>query len=139
MKFTPNLQQKTTRISEIELNKNLSSNNNKNLHQNIISNLNFQLLSINSKILPLFRTHIVRAKTEELLKQDKQVGSTNNPYAYTQNSLSLLINRNKKNINKLITNQILKIFLKGLIKYNLNIKSYMLQTNKLNFLINIKK
>src|SRR6266576_3425274 len=49
--------------------------------------------------------------------------------------------RSNKNLhlNKINTNQIFKIFLKRLIKYNLNLKSYMLQKNKLNFLINIKK
>ena len=136
MKITKKLQlqNKTTIVTtEKELNNNLSSN--KNLHKNIISNLNFQLFSIDSRILPLFRTHIVRAKKEELKYQ-------NNPVVTQINSSKqnkLLINRNQINLNKLNTNQILNIFLKRLMRYNLKLKKYFLQTNKLNFIINIKK
>ena len=136
MKFIKKLQNKTTIVTKekkLKLNNNLSSN--KNLHLNKISNLNFQLLSIDSRILPLFRTHIVKAKKEELKFKDTKLGSLIK--SHTQNSV--LQNRNQNNLNKLNTNQIFKIFLKRLIKYNLNLKSYMLQKNKLNFLINIKK
>jgi hypothetical protein len=138
MKFTQNLniQNKTTKAKkELKLNNNLSSNKNINLHQNIISN--FQLLYVDSRILPLFRTHIVRAKNEELKIKDNKLGSKIN--SYTQKSLIINKTTNPNNINKLNTNQILKIFLKGIIKYNLNIKSYMLQTNKLNLLIFINR
>src|SRR6266576_2150123 len=136
MKFIKKLQNKTkivTKEKKLKLNNNLSSN--KNLHLNKISNLNFQLLSIDSRILPLFRTHIVKAKKEELKFKDTKLGSLIK--SQTQNNV--LQNRNQNNLNKLNTNQIFKIFLKRLIKYNLNLKSYMLQKNKLNFLINIKK
>src|SRR6266576_84354 len=136
MKIIKKLQNKTTIVTKekkLKLNNNLSSN--KNLHLNKISNLNFKLLSIDSRILPLFRTHIVKAKKEELKFKDTKLGSLIK--SHTQNSV--LQNRNQNNLNKLNTNQIFKIFLKRLIKYNLNLKSYMLQKNKLNFLINIKK
>ena len=141
MKITQNLNipNKTTRTKkELKLSNNLSSNKNlnlnTNLHKNIISNLNFQLLSVDSRILPLFRTHIITAKTEELKSKDNQT-TTN---SYIQNSLLINRNHNQNNINN---NQILKIFLKGIIKYNLNIKNYLLERNKknLNLLINIKK
>jgi hypothetical protein len=134
MKFTKKLQlqNKTTIVTtEKELNNNLSSN--QNLHKNIISNL--QLFSIDSRILPLFRTHIVRAKKEELKYQKNQLVTKIN--SSKQNKL--LINWN--NNNKLNTNQILKIFFKKLIRYNLKLKKFFLQQkqNKLNFIINLKK
>src|SRR6266550_4575457 len=80
------------------------------------------------------KTTIV-TKKEKLKFKDTKLGSLIK--SHTQNSV--LQNRNQNNLNKLNTNQIFKIFLKRLIKYNLNLKSYMLQKNKLNFLINIKK
>src|SRR6266576_1677846 len=136
MKIIKKLQNKTTIVTKekkLKLNNNLSSN--KNLHLNKISNLNFKLLSIDSRILPLFRTHIVKAKKEELKFKDTKLGSLIK--SHTQNSV--LQNRNQNNLNKLNTNQIFKNILKILIKYNLNLKRYILQKNKLNFLINIKK
>src|SRR6266576_1726107 len=92
MKIIKKLQNKTTIVTKekkLKLNNNLSSN--KNLHLNKISNLNFQLLSIDSRILPLFRTHIVKAKKEELKFKDTKLGSL----IKSQTKNSVLQNKNK--------------------------------------------
>src|SRR6266550_1704411 len=112
MKFIKKLQNKTTIVTKekkLKLNNNLSSN--KNLHLNKISNLNFQLLSIDSRILPLFRTHIVKAKKEELKFKDTKLGSLIK--SHTQNSV--LQNRKKDNLYIL----------------NTNISKFIIQTNNL--------
>src|SRR6266550_3631339 len=109
MKFIKKLKKKTTietKKKKLKLNNNLSSN--KNLHLNKISNLNFQLLSIDSRILPLFRTHIVKAKKEELKFKDTKLGSLIK--SHTQKSI--LQNRNQNKLNKINTNQIYKKLLK---------------------------
>lgn len=85
------------------------------------SNLNMQNLSIDSRILPLFRTPLLRKKSEEI-----QVDI---------NKYNLNI---QNNLNHNFSNQILKIFLKGITLYNLNLKNFLLQGNKLNLILNIK-
>ncbi len=84
-------------------------------------NLNMQNLSIDSRILPLFRTSLLRKKSEEI-KVDISKYNLN-----TQN-----------NLNHNISNQILKFFLKGITLYNLNLKTFLLQGNKLNLILNIQ-
>lgn len=103
---------------------------------NIVSNLNFNVLNIDSRILPLFRTHIVRAKTEEIKNKDTKKSSFNN--SFTNSVLPIRI-QEYINKNKHITNKILKFYLKGIIYYNLNLKSYILKKNKLNLILNMKK
>jgi carbohydrate-binding DOMON domain-containing protein len=90
-------------------------------YQPLNYNLNKQNLSIDSRILPLFRTPLLRKKSEEI-----QVDI---------NKYNLNI---KNNLNHNFSNQILKIFLKGITLYNLNLKNFLLQGNKLNLILNIK-
>ncbi len=85
-------------------------------------NLNKQNLKIDSRILPLLRTPLLRKKNEEI-----QVDI---------NKYNLNI---KNNLNHKFSHQILKIFLKGITLYNLNLKNFLLQGNKLNLILNIKK
>jgi hypothetical protein len=93
-------------------------------NQSLKSNINLQNLSIDSRILPLFRTPLLRKKSEEI-----QLAS---------NKFNLNIQNLQSNLNKNFTNQILKIFLKVITLYNLNLKNYLLQSNKLNLILNIK-
>jgi Mitochondrial ribosomal protein (VAR1) len=104
--------------------KNLDSNQSLWDNQSLKSNINLQNLSIDSRILPLFRTPLLRKKSEEI-----QLAS---------NKYNLNIQNLQSNLNKNFTNQILKIFLKGITLYNLNLKNYLLQNNKLNLILNIK-
>jgi hypothetical protein len=104
--------------------KNLDSNQSLWDNQSLKSNINLQNLSIDSRILPLFRTPLLRKKSEEI-----QLAS---------NKFNLNIQNLQNNLNKNFTNQILKIFLKGITIYNLNLKNYLLQSNKLNLILNIK-
>src|SRR3979411_845455 len=91
--------------------KNLDSNQSLWDNQSLKSNINLQNLSIDSRILPLFRTPLLRKKSEEI-----QLAS---------NKYNLNIKNLKSNLNKNFTNQILKIFLKGITLYNLNLKNYL--------------
>src|SRR6266704_738048 len=84
-------------------------------------NLNKQNLSIDSRILPLFRTPLLRKKSEEI-----QVDI---------NKYNLNI---QNNLNHNFSHQILKFFLKGITLYNLNLKNFLLQGNKLNLILNIQ-
>ncbi len=112
---------------------NLNFSPNKGLQDNLKfqSNLNLQQITIDSRILPLFRSPLVLAKKEELKYKTNQLN--------IPRSLSKVLS-NKNNIikNKQITNQILKFYLKGITNYNLNLKSFILQENKLNLILNIK-
>jgi hypothetical protein len=104
--------------------KNLESKQSLWDNQSLKSNINLQNLYIDSRILPLFRTPLLRKKSEEI-----QLAS---------NKYNLNIKTLKNNLNKNFTNQILKIFLKVITLYNLNLKNYLLQNNKLNLILNIK-
>jgi len=95
--------------------KNLESNN---------SNINLQNLSLDSRILPLFRNSLLRKINEEI-----QVDI---------NKYNLNIKNIQSNLNQNFTNQILKIFLKGVTLYNLKLRNFLLQNNKLNLILNIK-
>src|ERR1700684_3967750 len=90
-------------------------------YQPLNYNLNKQILSLDSRILPLFRTPLLRKKSEEI-----QVDI---------NKYNLNI---QNNLNHNFSNQILKFFLKGITLYNLNLKNFLLQGNKLNLILNIK-
>jgi Mitochondrial ribosomal protein (VAR1) len=90
-------------------------------YQSLNYNLNKQNLSIDSRILPLFRTPLLRKKNEEI-----QV-DINKYNLNTQN-----------NLNHNFSSKILKFFLKGIILYNLKLKNFLLQGNKLNLILNIK-
>jgi len=90
-------------------------------YQPLNYNLNKQNLYIDSKILPLFRTPLLRKKSEKIqVDIDK----------YNLN--------NQNNLNLNFSNPILKIFLKGITLYNLNLKNFLLQDNKLNLILKIK-
>jgi hypothetical protein len=89
-------------------------------NQILKSNNNLQNLSLDSRILPLFRTPLLRKKSEVI--------------QLAPNKYNLNIN-----LNQNFTNQILKFFLKGITLYNLNLKNYLLQSNNLNIILNIKK
>src|SRR5882757_4665165 len=97
--------------------KNLESNN---------SNINLQNLSLDSRILPLFRNSLLRKINEEI-----QVDI---------NKYNLNIKNIQSNLNQNFTNQILKIFLKGVTLYNLKLRNFLLQNNKLKliFELNVK-
>jgi Mitochondrial ribosomal protein (VAR1) len=90
-------------------------------YQPLNYNLNKQNLSLDSRILPLFSTPVLRKKSEEI-----QVDI---------NKYNLNI---QNNLNHNFSNQILKFFLKGITLYNLNLKNFLLQGNKLNLILNIK-
>jgi hypothetical protein len=84
-------------------------------------NLNMQNLYLYSRILPLFRTPLLRKKSEEIQMDIKK---------YNLN--------NQNNLNHNFNHQILKFFLKGITLYNLNLKTFLLQGNKLNLILNIQ-
>lgn len=90
-------------------------------YQPLNYNLNMQNLSIDSRILPLFRTPLLKKKSEEIQVDVNQ---------YNLNT--------KNNFNPNFSNKILKVFLKGITLYNLNLKNFLLQGNKLNLILNIK-
>ena len=117
----------TYKIKNINLDSKFKLNFTKQTTQNLReyvslnSNLNTQNLSIDSRILPLFRTPLLRKKNEEI-----QVDI---------NKYNLNI---QNNLNQNFSHQILKIFLKGITLYNLNLKNFLIQGNKLNLILNIK-
>nr|YP_010192408.1 ribosomal protein S3 [Amanita sinensis]QZN08145.1 ribosomal protein S3 [Amanita sinensis] len=104
--------------------KNLESNKSFRDYQSLKSNINLQNLSLDSRILPLFRNPLLRKKSEEI--------------QLAPNKYNLNIKNLQNNLNKNFTNQILKIFLKGITLYNLNLKNYLLQSNNLNLILDIK-
>nr|YP_009710595.1 ribosomal protein S3 [Amanita bisporigera]QFZ98544.1 ribosomal protein S3 [Amanita bisporigera] len=106
-----------------------------NPSKSIILNNNFQELNIDSRILPLFRTPLLRLKIEEIQKNTRK-------YNLTCEAVSKIKVRkgfqSKNNLNKKFTNQIFQIFLKTLNLYSLNLKSFLLRENKLNLILGIK-
>jgi hypothetical protein len=90
-------------------------------YQPLNYNLNKQNLYIDRRILPLFRNHLLRKKSEEI-----QVDI---------NKYNLNI---QNNLNHNFSHQILKFFLKGITLYNLNLKNFLFQGNKLNLILKIK-
>nr|YP_009710555.1 ribosomal protein S3 [Amanita pseudoporphyria]QFZ98504.1 ribosomal protein S3 [Amanita pseudoporphyria] len=117
---------------------NFTQANNKYLegNQSLIPDNNLQRLSIDRRILPLFRIPILRQKFQEIEENNKN-------YILNKSSSNLLLNErvglhSHTNLNKKLTNQVLKLFIKGIILYNLNLKSFLLHENKLNLILNIK-
>ena len=76
-------------------------------------NLNKLNLYIGSRILPLFKNPLLKKKSEEI-KVDI------NPYNIN----------NQNNLNHNFSNHILKIFLKGITLYNLNLKNLLFLSKK---------
>jgi hypothetical protein len=109
-----------------KLNPNFIQSANKNLGEikPINYNTNLQNFKIDSRILPLFSVPLLRKRNEEI-KVDI-------------NKYNLNIKNLQSNLNKNFTNQILKIFLKGVTVYNHNLKNFLLQDNKLSLILNIK-
>jgi Mitochondrial ribosomal protein (VAR1) len=107
--------------SKFKLNFTQLTSKNLREYQPLNYNLNMQNLSIDSRILPLFRTPLLKKKSEEIQVDVNQYNLN------TQN-----------NFNPNFSNQILKVFLKGITLYNLNLKNFLLQGNKLNLILNIK-
>lgn len=91
-------------------------------YQPLNYNLNKQNLYIDSRILPLFRTHLLRKESEE-----------------TQVDINKYNLNIKKNLNHNFSHQILKYFLKGITLYNKKLKKFSFRNNKLNFILKIKK
>uniref|UniRef100_UPI0030FE5FCF ribosomal protein S3 n=1 Tax=Singerocybe alboinfundibuliformis TaxID=1346812 RepID=UPI0030FE5FCF len=104
---------------------NNNSNNNDSLNiTNATEAKEYSDINIDNRILPLFRTPIITKKLTDK-KRNK-------------NNLNLL-NLKKKLTYKFITlTEILKLYLKGINKYKMNLNKYLVDTNKLDLIFNIK-
>ena len=118
--------------SAFNLNFTHANNNYLEGNQSVVPNMNLQRLSIDRRILPLFRTPILREKIEEIQDNNTNITASILPL---NGRVGL---QSQTNLNKKFTNQIFKLFLKGITLYNLNLKSFLLQENKLNLILNIK-
>jgi hypothetical protein len=108
--------------SKFKLNFTQLTSQNLRFYNSLNYSLNLQNLSIDSKILPLFRTPVLRKKSEEIQMDVNK---------YNLNT--------KNNFNPNFSNQILNFFLKGITLYNLSLKNLLLQGNKLNLILKFKK
>jgi hypothetical protein len=105
-------------------------------NQSLDPNFNLQKLNINSRILPLFKTPIVKENFEEVPDNNKNY-NLNIPASKLSLVSKVGVHPNTSlNIN--FTNKILKLFLKGITLYDLNLKSFLLQENNFNLILNIK-
>jgi hypothetical protein len=127
----------------------------------LITNDRMRRINIDSRILPLFRTPLFKENLVEnqdntrnyslkikallcqmdgpkLVKGESIVRSLSHESTPIRSREGVLRLPNKNNLKKIFTNDILKLFYKGLILYNLNLKSFLLQENKLNLILNIK-
>jgi hypothetical protein len=115
-------------------------------NHSILPSTNLRRINIDSRILPLFRTPLLKGKIVEIQENTRNYSLNNSasPIALTGQMKKSLLKEgvlgyhNKTNLNKKFTNNILKLFYKGLILYNLNLKGFLLQESKLNLILNIK-
>nr|YP_009710714.1 ribosomal protein S3 [Amanita phalloides]QFZ98663.1 ribosomal protein S3 [Amanita phalloides] len=110
-----------------------------NSSKSLILNRNFQELNIDRRILPLFRTPILRLKIAEIQQNTRKYNLTSLLFSSAASKIKVRKGlQSKNNLNKKFTNQIFKIFIKALNLYNKNLKSFLLLKNKLNLILDIK-